>query len=1206
MKLKKLILSGFKSFADKTEFEFDEGITGIVGPNGCGKSNVVDAIKWVLGEQSAKSLRGSEMMDVIFNGSSARKPAGGAYVTLVFDNHEGVLKIPVGGGQEDEVTPTVSITRRLFRSGQSDYLINKTPCRLRDIKEIFMDTGLGTNAYSIIEQGQVSQFLQASKEERRAFFDEAAGISRYKARKKETMRKLDRVEQNLLRVQDILAEVQKRLRSIKYQAGKARNYQAYSQQLKELRSMHFLSQYHRMKLKRKDEQTGLDVGSDKVAAANTMISQLEKSQQATEIESVQLEQTARDVQSKVTTISAQITTLRERAEMQSRRIEELSQQILVNASRGEELEAKIEDCAKDIATREIEIQQVLQSGEQLQRSAEALREEVAAAELARTEIQSQIDDEKAGINDLLRRVGHLHNEVHNIGIKRVGLNNEHDRLSTRLEQLSQQLKETMLGHAQVNAKRQATEELITESKSKLDDVRSKVEFAADSEQKLTRELSGARETRSSLQGRMHTLEEMQLRLEGVAEGTKRVLEATREGKHTTIRGMLGDFIETNVEHAPVVEAALAGADQRLIATLFDEVQRNSEQLEETLGEGGSVEIICLDRMQEVQNDDVAVAPPHSVGRVLDMVRFESWLEPTMWNLLGHTLVVRTLADAALAAEVTPRGYRFVTLGGEVLEPDGRVRMGAAGLTAGVIARKSELTELQYKLDSLEEQIESLSNQCKQTHEQREHLEEVLQSLRTALHEATFEKTECDKRASALEDQITKQRNEEPQLNENLQKTQDEIDAIIQREQDTKQKTSQLEQSKTERNEKIESLEKKLTELTESQQHLNEKRTGIKVAIAETEQKKLGLNESIGSLKQLKETMNRDLESARKSIDLDRQRKVTAQDEIEKSKSQITELTADQQKYQVELEEVQESRHGLSEKLTEIRHQLTDRRKQAEIAVEEVSNLRVKLSELDAHIGDTITRASEEMQMDVMQLYETYEHDEQRDWDEVEREINELRGKISRLGNVNLDSISEQEELEQREGFLDGQLADIADSQKQLEELIAKLNKESRVRFEETFHSIRENFQTLFRKLFGGGKADLVLSDPEDILESGIEIIARPPGKEPRSISLLSGGEQTMSALALMFSFYYARPSPFCFLDEVDAALDEANNERYNAIVKEFAEHSQFIMITHSKRTMSIADTLYGVTQQQLGVSNRISVKFEEASNLVDEKQLAAS
>lgn len=1204
MKLKKLILAGFKSFADRTEFEFDDGVSCVVGPNGCGKSNIVDAIKWVLGEQSAKSLRGGEMLDVIFNGSSSRNKSSQASVTLVFDNGDGLLQPSING--EIQATDMVSVTRRLFRSGQSEYLINNQPSRLRDVKDMFLDTGVGTNAYSIIEQGRVSQFLQASQEERRAFFDEAAGISRYKQRKKEALRKLERVEQNLLRLNDILAEVEKRLRSIKLQAGKARNYQTYSERLKELRSLFFLARYHTMKGRRREQEGSIDATTDRLSAITARVGQLEAAQASTEVESSQLDQQARDVQAKIAALHTQITTLQERVDMQTKRVEELSEQILAGSHRCEELEAKIDECAKDYAAGQAELVQVTRRVEELQQACEDHRQAQSEGDKAINELQGRLESEKTGVIDLLRRASQLHNDVHTIGLRKQSLTGERDRVSRRAEELAESLQALVVEHAQEKTRLQDALEVINDSQAKLEEVKASSLNLIDAEKDVNRQLAEAREQRSSLTARSNTLREMQQRLEGVAGGAKRVLESRARGELTCIHGLLGDFIETDVHQARLVEAALGGADQRLLAVHSSQVRAELDQVEKFLGKGGAAEVICLDRVNELHTDEATVQCPQAVGRVLDMVRFEPWLEPTMWRLLGHTLLVRTLADAMLADEITPEGYRFVTMNGEVLEPDGRIRLGATNQGAGRIAQRSELTDLHQRLAALEGVIERLQTRSEDTHVRREHLEQQLHSLRTALYEANFEKTECEKNIAALDEKIARQQREQPLLAVNLKDVEKEIETAIRTEHETKEKAAELEAIKVQHDAAIAAIDAQVAQARARQKELSEQHAEARAQLAAAEQKKVALRESADRLLRQRQGMEQELAAARSNIDLDHQRRTEAQEQIGAARTEIEERFVRQQEWQTEAAEIEESRRSHVERLAEIRRALAEQRKAGEDIQAELGDHRVKLGEIDAHIGDLINRAGDEMGMNLMELYSSYSHDDQRDWDGVEAEINDLRGKIERLGNVNLDAITEQEELEQRHGFLNSQLQDIHNARKQLDDLILRLNQESRDRFVDTFNAVRENFQNLFRKLFGGGKADIELTNPDDVLESGIEIMAKPPGKELRSISLLSGGEKTMAALAMIFSFFQAKPSPFCLLDEVDAALDEANNERYNALVQGFTGQTQFIMITHAKRTMSIGNVLYGVTMQEPGVSRQINVRFEEADQLDETLQPVAS
>jgi len=1197
MKLKKLILLGFKSFANRTVFEFDDGVSCIVGPNGCGKSNVVDAVKWVLGEQSAKSLRGSEMLDVIFSGSATRRPSGSATVTLIFDNGDGILRPGVPSG---ETTPAeVSVTRRLYRSGQSEYLINNKAARLRDIREMFMDTGIGVDAYGVIEQGRVAMFLQASHDERRAIFDEAAGISRYKARKRETLRKLERVEQNLLRLNDILAEVDKRLRSIKYQAGKARSYQTYSERLKSLKSLHFLAGYHTLSGQRGDLQQGLDAQIDLLTAVRTCISGLEAAQGAAEVEAADLERTARELQGKIAAVDGKVTACQERADLLTERVGELGDQIVLASRRAEELEAKIDACARQVEDRRQEASRIDRQADKLAQQHEAALEEHAASVTAVAHLQAKLEEEKDGTIDLLRRTAQLHNEIIASRIRGESLRGRKRRLDGRAEQIVSALRDLLTDRAKVQAKQSDVQEVLSASQTRLDEARRVAGQVGDEERRLRADLAAVREDRSGLLSRAETLNEMLGRLEGVPAGTRRVLEAHRQGRLPIIRGMLGEFIETDVRHASMVEAALAAADQLLVVDCCADLMAAADELKGLLGETGAVEVLCLDRLRPFESDLDTSSCPQVLARVIDYVRFDPRLSPAMWRLLGKTMVVRTLAEAAEAAKLLPGDCRFVTRSGEVLEADGRVRLGSANRAAGVIARRSELAELTARREQMDDYISELEEKCLSARSESERLEQVVQSLRTAIYEANTERVECEGRAAQLSEQIAELQREEPLVADDLKHLAEEIESAVRSEHEARQNAAELERVNAERQEQIARLTERISAARERQEELASRTTDLKVSLAQAEARKQACRQALSDLASHREQMDQDLSAARAQVEQSRRSRTDTEQAIEAARAEVDRLYAEHQTLDREAENAEESLRGLAERLEEIRTQLGEKRKAMEELTEQVNAGKVEMGQAEARIENLIVRANEELGMDLLESVKTYEHDEQRDWDAVEAEIQELRGKIDRLGNINLDAISEQDELERRREFLGGQLADVRAAQEKLNELIRRINRESRELFEKTFAAVRENFHELFRKLFGGGRADVLLLDEDNVLESGIEIVARPPGKELRSLSLLSGGEKTLTALALLFSIFKSRPSPFCLLDEVDAALDEANTERFTKLLQEFVPSSQFVIISHAKRTMSMANVLYGVTMQEAGVSKRISVRFEDAEKKLD-------
>ena len=1198
MKLKKLVLSGFKSFADRTEFVFDDGVTCVVGPNGCGKSNLVDAVRWVLGEQSAKSLRGSDMADVIFNGSANRRGAGCAEVTLVFDNSSGALGRNGQSGSPGD--GLVSVGRRLYRSGVSEYLVNKTPCRLKDIREMFMDTGIGTDAYSIIEQGKVEVFLQGSQDDRRAVFDEAAGISKYKARKKEALRKLEHVEQDLLRLGDIVGEVEKRLRSIKYQAARARSYQEHSQRLKELRTLSLLSQYHRLSLQRVELQRRLDACKDGLSAVQTRIDQLMASDSASEVELVDLEKESRQLQARLAAVGGQLVTRQERIELLTAREAELAQLILVGASRCEGLEAKVASAAEERLAREAERARLDAQIDDLARRGQALRQEHADGEGRLSQLQGRLEDEKSGIVELMQRTSELHNEIRSQGQRRDTLHGQKTRLDGRAGEIAQTLESILAERAATLLRQDDVARVLQSTTEALEQTRRDAKELAARRQTLGQELAAAREERAALAARVETLREMQGRHEGVADAVRRVLAARQEGRLPALLGMLGDFLQSDAPHAATVEAALAGADQYLIAPRFDELCASAGALRELLGASGSAEAIALDHLDPLRQDFDLLNEDHGglrgLTRVMDYVRCDAAVAPVAWRLLGRTFVTDTLEQAVRAAASAPAGCRFVTREGDVLEADGRLCLGAARHAAGVITRQSQLFQLGEELARLDPRIEDLQGRCESARQEQEHLDELQQKIRTAVYEATTERMECQGRLAALGEQIAALERERPLIAEDLKNLQAEIEHTLHVEDRAKTQAEETAARSQERQRAIDLLNGEIVSARADQARRMEALTQMQVSLAQAQEKKRSLQAAIEGLLHQGQQLERDLAAARAEMDSARQRRRESQEAIAMARQEADQLFADKTALDREAAEAEESRHGLQEKIQQIRQELAQRRAEAGKANEELNARRLELGELDVRVENVITRAAEEMQLDLLAAVPSYRHDEQRDWSAVEAEIQDLRGKIERLGNVNLDAISEQEELTQRQEFLAAQLTDVKNSRDQLHDLIRRINKESREMFLKTFAVIRENFQDIFRKLFGGGRSDVFLLDENDVLESGIEIVARPPGKELRSLSLLSGGEKAMTAVALLFAIFRSRPSPFCILDEVDAALDEANNERFNSLVGEFMSASQFLVISHSKRTMSMASVLYGVTMKEPGVSGRISVRFEDVGH----------
>jgi len=1186
MRLEKVILNGFKSFADKTEFVFDSPITAIVGPNGCGKSNVVDAVKWVLGEQSVKSLRSGHMADVIFSGSTSRKPMGAAEVSLIMSNSNGVgaRVLPI---EADEV----QVTRKIYKSGESEYRINNKVCRLKDIRELFMDTGVSAKAYSILEQGQVEYLVSASKTDRRFIFEEAAGISKYKAHKKEALRKLERTEQNLLRLADILGEVGKRLRSVKLQAGKARNYLQYTQRLKELQVNYSLVEYakHQTQISEKQEALGkfteqYETLSAEVSKKDALLSSLGEEIIETEHKLSSTGNSLVSVQSKIEQklqridfLRTRVSELQERKQSAAEKIEKLREQMNVFEENAAKYKNESASCEKMLKDKTLDVEQV-------QAAIQKVNAEC-------TSLEAQLEDEKSGIIDIVRRTAQLHNEVQSISVYRNNLSSQKDRLADRAETARADLEELLTEKAQHNARLDDIEKVLSDLNNSLESKRRDSEQLDESLAEDNKRLAHSKEARSALNSELTILTDMEKRCEGLKPSVRSILQnrSFENSRFDYVEGMLADIIEADIEYANAVEAVLEGQTDLLVINDTSRMLADSEQIQAL---DGRVNFIGLDKTEPFVDGNDFSGYECVKGRLVEFVKFDSKYAPLAWKLLGKTLVVNSLKEAAELTEHVANGYKCVTLKGEFVSTDGVIKLGPLGKSTGLISRKSRLRQLQDTIENITSEIEDIENQIEKNRQTKIHLDKLCKDLRTAVYEANTEQMQVRSKLSVIEQNIKRLKDEEPLIASEIDLLAEQIAQSVQKEYDSKQKLNELEVVNNQRTEHIQQLQTRHTEQKQQQQALSDKLTDLKIALGQITEQSKALEQAIFSLDSQVQENRTAAGAAEKETASCAEQLKDAQRDILNCEASVSELFVEKEKNQQSSRLLQQEIQRLFEERQQTEELIRVKRAEKSQAEEKTNQLKIELSQLEVRQQDLVERVRDELQIELAEAYKDYT-DHQVDWEGIREEITELRGKIERLGNVNVDAIEEQEALESRHEFLSTQVEDLNSSRAQLQQLINRLNKKSREKFQQTFEEIRGHFQEIFRKLFGGGKADIILEDAEDILDAGIEVIARPPGKETRSISLLSGGEKSMTALALLFSVFKAKPSPFCFLDEVDAALDEANNERFNMLVREFQKDSQFIIITHAKRTMSIADVLFGITMQIRGVSKKISVRFGE-------------
>jgi chromosome segregation protein len=1183
MRLKKIVLDGFKSFADKTEFGFESAVTVIVGPNGCGKSNIVDAVKWVLGEQRVKSLRSDQMADVIFGGSSSRKPAGAADVSLIISNvdDDGNGRLPIDANE-------VQITRRIYKSGESEYLINNRVSRLKDIREMFMDTGVGVRAYSIIEQGQIEQILTTSSVERRAVFEEAAGISKYKAHKKDAIRKLERTEQNLLRLADILGEVQKQLRSVKYQAGKARNYLAYTEQLKSLQVRYWLSEYQKIKAAGEQRVGELEGLEDKIARAAAEIGQRDA-------EVGELGQTIIEKEHELSKAGNWLVGIESKIEQRMQQIEFLKTRLGELAERKETAGQRLQELEEQKVTFEGDLEKYQQEQVRCEEQREEnegklgrIEQELCEVTSECTSLEAELEDEKSGIIDIVRRTAQLHNELQSLSTHRDTLSNQKERLAGRAERSREELEGLLSEKAQYNVRMEDIEKVLSELGERLESKRKKGEELGETIEGDKQRLAHSKEARSALSGELAILSDMEKKGEGVGQAVKDILAQRINGQFDYVSGLLAECLSVDVKYANAVEAALNGKSDSLVIDNLEKLMGDEEvkKLE------GRVNFLCLGRIGPFV-DDVDLSAFESVkGRVVEYIEFDGKYAGLMWKLLGKVIVVDSIELAIELSDHLGDGYSFVTLRGEYFSGAGDVRLGPLGKKTGLISRKSRIRQLEETIKKITGEIAEIETRIVQSGQAKEHLEKRCKELRTAVYEANTEKMHLNSKQAAVEQDIKRLQEEQPLISGEIGMLEEQISKSVQEEYNSKQKLEELETVNNERNAQIKELESRYAERKEDLKALTDELTELKVSAGQVSEQSKALRQTIASIEEQMRANRGGQEAVKKEVELCVKQSVESERDILNCESGISELYAEKDKSKENKDALYGVIGELTERKKEIEELLGQKRVEHEELEHSASEVKIAISQLEVKEQDLVERVQEELQIDLASAYGDYEEQEV-DWDAIKEEITELRGKIERLGNVNLDAIDEQEALEQRNEFLTTQVDDLNQSKHQLQQLITRLNKKSREKFTQTFEEIRSNFHEIFRKLFGGGKADIILEEADDVLEAGIDIIAKPPGKEPRSITLLSGGEKSMTAIALLFSIFKTKPSPFCFLDEIDAALDEANNERFNILLEEFQRDSQFIIITHSKRTMSIADVLFGITMQRRGISKKISVHFDQ-------------
>ncbi|MFT3842910.1 MAG: chromosome segregation protein SMC [Myxococcaceae bacterium] len=1207
MRIKRLDITGFKSFMDRGVFAFGEGVTGVVGPNGCGKSNVVDAIRWVMGEQSAKNLRGRGMEDVIFNGSEAHPPLSMAEVTLTFAIDPVDLMPPQFAG-----LPEVSVTRRMFRgSNESEYEINKTACRMLDITELFLGTGVGKSAYSIIEQGRVGQIVSSRPEDRRAFIEEAAGVTKYKSRRKAAERKMEATEQNLLRVNDVASELATRLSSLERQAKKAEKYKKLKAEMREI-ELHSLS--HRW--------------LEQLAGKKTLEAQLTQLNESEREKYQALQQAEDTLSSKRLELEREASQLREQSvwvsersgklqlEQQKHQHEQadrsaegeqfnrLSSQRAQDEERKQQLTQGLSDSETELHTVEaarLDEQVELQVAEEENRRVEKLTKEVGERLQREREAQLLVSTQAANQEAQLSA---LHEKQVDLQGRRAAVQGEREGLEQELAQVEHARAEVLERLSQTKAAAQDFATRKGEEEARLD--RTREEFAENEIQVIC-----LREELADKRSRLNSLLELERNYEGYDRGVRAVMQSAGptadDAKAAGIFGLVADAVRAPQEYEKAIEAALGSKLQHVIVENADLAFTLAARLRD--GAQGRSTFVPVPKLPSLPEGTPALdlPPPDRDEKVLAFAAevvnaTDASLSPLVKTLLEGVALVANLDDAREVAQRRPE-LTLVTREGEVLAP-GQVLTGGVmeGAAVGALQKKREIAELQEELKSVEGRYNEIVTRHYELQKRMGQSEGVLKGLSKHQHAEEVSLAAHEKELTQTASNVAKLKE---RLDAIIKEESTQIEAIerLQREEEAaKGEVAHLQTDRDARQERVALLSSEQGSLAVRAGQLAERLTEAKVKAAATVERAEAVRRQIQQVHaQLSEVEERLVQVAQ-ALEKSQLRQAELTQSLDTRSQWLAkegdELTA----AQAALAE-QEKAHGLSAE--SVREQeIAARAMQAEL--EELnhglSQVALKERELSLELEHLVGQMWERHQVSVGEAVHLY-HQRKPPTPEEEAKLKDLKVQIERMGEVNLTAIEEHAQLSERHGFLFKQKADLEESIRKLKAAIVQIDRTSRERFQQTFEAVNEKFQQIFPRLFGGGRAGLLLTQELPGQEAGVEIVAQPPGKKLQSVSLLSGGEKALTAVSMIFAIFLIKPTPFCLLDEVDAPLDEGNVGRYNQMVKEMSKQSQFILITHNKRTMEIVDTLYGVTMEEPGVSKLVAVRMQEAANS-DQPQVA--
>ncbi len=1183
MYLKSIEIHGFKSFANKIVFQFHNGITGIVGPNGSGKSNVADAVRWVLGEQRIKQLRGASMQDVIFSGTELRKPLGYAYVAITLDNSDHQLAIDY-----NEVT----VARRIYRSGESEYLLNGTPCRLKDVNELFYDTGIGKEGYSIIGQGQIDKILSGKPEERRELFDEAAGIVKFKRRKLAAQKKLEDEQQNLVRVNDILSELEKQIGPLEKQSETAKIYLKKKEELKTLDVNMFLLENQRLQEQLKDAQEKYDIASEDLENTSKQYENIKEEYEKIEGQITLLDETIEKNRSALTDTSM----LRGKLEGE---INVLKEQIHSARNNEEHLKQRREAVLNEIAAKNQDKEGILSDKGQIDEQVAEIEKKRDEAKAALTAVQScieelnnQIEGGKNAIIEALNaratiksKLGRYDTMTEQVNIRKAELTSRILRMKSDEAQQEETLKALNDEFEKINEEIRTLNDAVESKEEKLTLLR---ETLADKDKKL-------RDTQVSYhqeKSRLEALSNLTERYEGYGGSVKKVME--RKEQEKGIVGVVADIIKVDKKYETAIETALGGNIQNIVTDDEETAKRMIGYLKQTkAGRATFLPLTSITHPQEFKNPE-SLKEKGVLGMADELVHVDEKYRNVAKAMLGRIVVVDQVDNAVRIARKFDYGIRMVTLEGELLVPGGAISGGAFKNNSNLLGRRREMEEMEASVKKYLKEVDTLLQEIEDTKAERNKLRLSLEEDKASLQKKFIEQNtarlnviKAKERKEEASESSLELKNEEREIESQIQEirlSKEEISRELQDSETLEKQTEGkikecqvlLDEKRSEESENLAGVnalevevEKMLQQQGFHQQNVDRINTELersKSELSEIEEGLLGNTRNIeqkeNNIRQIEETI---------------QASHTSQNDTEKQlQEDITkkeELSAKQKNFFKDREALSEKMAGLDKEV----YRLNAQREKLQDMTE--SQINYMWDEYEITLSDAAGMRNEEL----------------NDLPAMKRDISTLKDQIKKLGDVNVNAIEDYKNLMERYSFLKTQHDDLIEAEKTLEGIITELDTAMRKQFHEKFGEISREFDKVFKEMFGGGKGTLELMEDEDILEAGIRIIAQPPGKKLQNMMQLSGGEKALTAIALLFAIQNLKPSPFCLLDEIEAALDESNVSRFAKYLHKLTRHTQFIVITHRRGTMEQVDRLYGITMQEKGVSTLVSV------NLIDKE-----